>query len=180
MEVGLPRSGLCRKISRDVVFAPLKYQGFGIRHPFIGQGIAKIQTLFDLRQTLSQQLIDTSWQRTMVESGMGAQFLQKKCDWIQDVITRGWIKSLWEFVSLHGITIVRMDSLGSRCLRHDQDRYLMDIVAEKGSDITKADRLIFNSCRLYMQVSLLSDISTADGYAIQSHIWKGIRFSAGA
>ena len=51
----------------------------------------------------------------------------------------------------------------------------MEAVADKGHDIIKQDRLVFNLCRMYLQVSLLSDISTADGESIQTHFWKGIQ-----
>jgi hypothetical protein len=41
LEVGLPKSGICRNISRAVTFASPKYLGLGIKHPFITQGIKK-------------------------------------------------------------------------------------------------------------------------------------------
>jgi hypothetical protein len=179
LNIGLPRSGICRKTSRSLVFAPVKYQGFGIRHPFIGQGIYKIRSLFDTRQQLSQKLIDVSWSHTMVESGLGSQFLQKDILWFQDLITEGWVKSLWEFVSTYEITVLRADNVAVSQLRHLDDCYLMEAVAARGPDIVKSDRCIFNSCRLYLQVSLISDISTANGAAIQHHIWKGIRHVEG-
>ncbi len=179
LNVGLSRSGICRKVSRNLIFAPIKYQGFGIRHPFISQGIAKILLLFESRQVLSQRLIDTSWYYTMVESGLGSQFLTKNCTWIQDVITNGWIKSLWEFVSRYGITVCRADMKHHRQPRHQRDRFLMELAMDRGADVTKADRITFNLCRLYLQVALVSDLTTADGSAIRPNIWNGIRQDTG-
>jgi hypothetical protein len=172
---GLPRSGICRKTSRTLVFAPITYQGFGIRHPFIGQGVYKIRMLFDIRQSLCQKLIDVSWSRVMVESGLGPQFLNTDITWFKEFLTGGWMISLLEFVSHFNINITRMDYSNNIQFRHSKDCYLMEAVAQEGQDLTKADRAIFNSCRLYLQVTLLSDISTADGRAIQRHFWKGIR-----
>ncbi len=181
-EIGLPRSGICRKISRDIVFAPLKYQGFGVRHPYLGQGISKIQLLFDVRQDLCQDLIDTSWNRTMVESGFGTNFLTKDFQWIQPVVTAGWITSLWEFLSSCNISVRRMDNFPSihHIQRHSHDSLTMDAVAATCLDIPKRDRIMFNTCRLYLQVTRLSDISTADGVGIRRHIWNGDKQLTGA
>ena len=179
LNIGLPRSGICRKTSRDLIFAPIKYQGFGIRHPFLGQGIAKIRTLFDTRQTLTQQLIDVSWAHMAVESGLGDSFLTHNIKWFYDLLSDGWIKSLWEFLSLYNITISRVDEKPQHQFRHQHDTFLMEAVAAKGHDITKRDRLSFNFCRMYLQVTLLSDISTADGVSVQKHLWKGIQHVKG-
>jgi hypothetical protein len=95
LQVGLPRSGIvCRNIARNLVFV------------YIVQGISKIQLLFDFRQQLSQSLVETSWSRTMVESGLGMHFLEHDYSWFQDVITSGWITSLWEFLLTYKIIFV--------------------------------------------------------------------------
>jgi hypothetical protein len=68
LQMGLSKSGICRNIARDVVYAPNKYLGFGIQHPYFLQGIRKIESIFNTSQPFTQQLIDASWYRTMVES----------------------------------------------------------------------------------------------------------------
>jgi hypothetical protein len=45
----------------------------------------------------------------------------------------------------------------------------------KGGKRSNGDIQIFNNCRLYLQVELVSDIMTADGKAIRRNIWQGIR-----
>jgi hypothetical protein len=35
LEIGLPRSGVCRKLARAVVFAPRRYLGLGLKHPYV-------------------------------------------------------------------------------------------------------------------------------------------------
>ena len=90
-----------------------------------------------------------------MESGLGDSFLSKD---INAVITDGWIKSLWEFLSLYNITITRVDWKIKHHLRHERDIFLMEAVAEKGQDVTKRDRILFNLCRMYLQVKLFMDI----------------------
>ena len=177
LTIGLPRSGICRNISRQIVYSPIKYQGFGIRHPFISQGIAKIRLLFAFNQSLSSQLINASWYRTQKESGFGHYFLQKNYEWIQHVLTPGWVTSLWEFLSLYEIDIRRVGTTSKRQHRHSKDEYIMERVSKEMPAMSKPDRIIFNNCRLYLQVELISDILTANGHAIQQHLWKGTRYT---
>jgi Reverse transcriptase (RNA-dependent DNA polymerase) len=73
---GLAQSGICRNIARDVVYAPNKYLGLGICHPFDIQGINKIESIFNKSQEFTIQLIEASWRRTMIESGYGDNFLE--------------------------------------------------------------------------------------------------------
>jgi hypothetical protein len=84
---GLSRSGIFRNIARTVVYAPNKYQGLGINHPYDIQGIRKIEMLFDLTQSITIQLIDASWHRTMIESRLGPNFLEYKFDKIKGLVT---------------------------------------------------------------------------------------------
>jgi Reverse transcriptase (RNA-dependent DNA polymerase) len=42
LSTGLSKSGICQKISRNVVYSSTKYQGFGITHPFFTQGATKL------------------------------------------------------------------------------------------------------------------------------------------
>jgi hypothetical protein len=56
LQIGLPRSGICRTISRSLVFSSIKYQGFGICHTFVTQGARKLLQLFNLRQNLLKNL----------------------------------------------------------------------------------------------------------------------------
>jgi hypothetical protein len=111
----------------------------------------------------------------MVESGLGNQFLTKNFNWTKDIVTDCWTKSLWEFVSKYGITIRRADQMYYRQLRHHKDQFLIEIAMERGADVIKAERITFNLCRLYLQVELVSDITTADGVTIRKDTWNGIR-----
>ncbi len=177
LSIGLPKSGICRNISRKVVFSPPKYQGLGIRHPYIGQGISKLQTIFQANQDMTHQLFEASWVRTMIESGYGVNFLEFNIDWIFPALTFGWVVSLWEFLSEYKITLRRGDRSLARTRRHSRDTYLMQLVQTCFPKLSKTDLLQFNNCRLYLRIELLSDILTADGKAIRKSIWLGTQLN---
>jgi hypothetical protein len=77
LETGLSKAGICRKIAQQVVFAPNMAFGFGLHHPYVTQGIRKIEMWFNQTKYLINDLIETSWHQTMVESGFVADFLQQ-------------------------------------------------------------------------------------------------------
>jgi hypothetical protein len=172
MDVGLSKSGICRKLARAVVFAPLKYLGLGVKHQFVTQGVRKLEAFFDHGQPFTMQLIETAWYRTMIQSGLGADFLEENSFLFRACLPNGWITSLWEFLSTYAITLRRNKSKFHRNLRMHSDRFIMKDVFNS-QQWTSAEKEQFNCCRLYLRVELISDIMTADGLAIRRHIWSG-------
>jgi hypothetical protein len=131
MEVGLPKSGICRKISRAVVFAPIKYLGLGIKHPFISQGVKKIEYFFDQSHQFTSKLIQAAWYRTMIESGFGGDFLEFNLNPIKPCLTDGWITSLWDFLTANKITLRRICKQYHRDVQMPLDSYIMQDVGKK-------------------------------------------------
>jgi hypothetical protein len=50
----LSKAGMCRKLSRTVVFSPNKYQGLGLKHPYETQGICKTEAIIDSNNALTK------------------------------------------------------------------------------------------------------------------------------
>jgi hypothetical protein len=171
LEIGL-RSGICRKITRTKVFAPRKYMGLGIKQPCVTQSIRKLETLLNQSHTTTLQLIDARWVRMAIECGIGPQFLKAKNANIMQLATRGLLKSLWDFLSIHDIWLTQLDTNHKRQLRNENDTYIMNNVCRHGKWGIK-DLLLFNACQLFLQVELFSDVDTADGKFIRNHIWQG-------
>jgi hypothetical protein len=160
INTGLSRSGICQKTARSVVFAPNHFHGLGVHHAYDTQGIRKVEVLFQNNQILTTKLVETSWQRTIIESGYGYDFLAKDGSKIIDILTNGWITSLWEFLSASKINIKRTDHCFKRTLRHTADSYIMEDIC-RCIQWNKKDKLKFNYCRLYLRVELLSDITNS-------------------
>jgi hypothetical protein len=77
LELGLAKSGICRKIARQVFFPPIRYQGIGLKHPYITQGIKQIEAILNTSTVFTSKLILKTWNRTKTERGYGDNFLEK-------------------------------------------------------------------------------------------------------
>jgi hypothetical protein len=111
LKIGLPKAGICRTMNRAVVFSSISYQGIGIQHPFWMQGIYKLHLLLDPTQALTQQLLDVSWGKMITETGLGTNFWEISYHTMRNVVTKGWISTLWEFISaVDGLKVIRMDN----------------------------------------------------------------------
>jgi hypothetical protein len=172
LDSGLPRAGICRKMARTIVFAPRKYLGLGIKHPYVTQGIRKIETLINQSQSTTLTLIEATWARMQIECGVGPHFLAENNIKIQQLATTGWLRSLWEFASTYNIHIRRPLQGIERQLRNIDDSYIMKEVCSANKWGVK-ELMKFNCCRLYLRLELTSDIITANGTHIQQTVWQG-------
>ena len=167
---GLSKAGICRKTARKLIFGSIKYQGFGVKDPYVTQGVNKLQMLFNYTNKLTLQLIDESWRRCALECGIGPNLLLQPFEIYKPIITTSWISSLWEFVSYYNIAVHRIDHTTRFRIR--QDSYLVQHTFQAHT-WTNRQKTDFNFCRLYLQVETLSDIITANGLQIRRHILEG-------
>jgi hypothetical protein len=105
LDAGLSKSGICRKIARSVIFAPNKYMGFGVKHPYVSQGIYKLLSFFNMSQPTTVKLIEATWYRMMTECGLGCNFLEENEVQIQQIVTPGWLLTVWEYLSEYKIRL---------------------------------------------------------------------------
>jgi ribonuclease HI len=118
----------------------------------------------------SRSLIQIAWENTILECGLGSNFLCCKGTAIRKIITHTWITSMWEFSEVYNIQIQQTSPTDDR--RFPNDFYLM----AKAAFILNTSALRnFNYCRIFLQVNLLSDVLTADGRRIPQDAWEGIR-----
>jgi hypothetical protein len=114
----------------------------------------------------------------MIESGQGADFLETDITIAKEVITPGWISSLWQYLHETKIVLRRNCKKFHRELRNSTDTYIMTDLVKSKQKWPKGDLEIFNNCRRYLRVELVSDITTADGAGIRRHIWNGYKDNA--
>jgi Reverse transcriptase (RNA-dependent DNA polymerase) len=168
LKIGLPKSGICRNMARDAVFSPCKYMGFGIHHPYITQGIRKVMLFMSKEHRTSSDLIRIAWENTVLESGLGPNFLTETGIAIRRVITKTWTTSLWEFIDTHNIKLQHVPAINES--RSQNDFYIMKPAS---AFLSTADLRHFNHCRMYLQVNLLSDVLTADGRRVRQEMMNG-------
>jgi hypothetical protein len=168
LTAGLPKSGICRNISRKPLFSCTKFQGFGLRHPFFTQGIRKLELLLNTTDPTSAFLVRHAMETTSLECGLGNNFLTFNPSPLSKVIERTWAFSLWEFCWESNISITQNTP---NELRHSSDGFLMH--AFMNNHIAGRNLQILNYCRLHLRVELISDLFTTDNTRIRSSYWNG-------
>jgi hypothetical protein len=171
----LPRAGICRYMNREVVYGSLKHQGLGIPNPFVTQGLKKLFEVLNepCKANPTYLYLTTAINVFVVFSGLGPNFFSVKPNKkMLAIIDNSIIRSLWEFLHIYGIQL--------HCHTPDikffeSDELLMAKVYQ--SEFHTKDIAIFNWCRLYLQISRLSEIISLDGRQIKHHIWNGIYIS---
>jgi hypothetical protein len=107
------------------------------------------------------------------ESGLGNNFWTYEFSRVKHMITKGWVSALWEFMGeVPGLCVNRVDGLLHRPPQFSGDKFLMQLILDE-TDLSGSELALFNYCRIFLQVELLSDIITADGKSIRQEIWKG-------
>jgi hypothetical protein len=96
LDTGLSKSGICQKIARSVVFAPNIHMGLEVKHPFT-QGIFKILNFFNTSQPTTLELTRATWYQMKNECGLGCNFLKDNEMRMQQIVTPGWLLTVWEF-----------------------------------------------------------------------------------
>jgi hypothetical protein len=165
----LPRMGFCRNIDRRPIFSSKKFQGFGLKHPYFSQGLKKLQLLLNPTDPTSSLLITESIHMTQLECGLGPDFFSTPPDRFLPIIEHTWVSSLWKFLFDANITL-HVTHTQCSGLRFPADRFLMDAFCQH---YQRMELRGINYCRIYLQVSTLSDILTMCGRRIRPNCWNG-------
>ena len=164
---------------------PLHYQGLGLPHPYLTQGLTQLDYLLQYTASteLSGQLLRTSFAQAQLEYGGHAPLLRANFQEYGHLVTpHTWVRSIWEFVSNNHLAVTTWDTgsdmQGPSSFRpppkqRENDSYIRELFSTYVQDTyhdsrerrEKLEQL--NRCRLAAQVVLLSDITTGDGGAIQ-------------
>jgi hypothetical protein len=170
----LAKGGYCSKMPRDVTNGPQRYGGLGMRPLWVEQLVSQTQTVIKhircpgdcnlmLRIALAWAQLSTGMGFALLEHpGLAAPHLECK-----------WLTSMrWGLATIDG-SIECAESFVVPPAR-EGDIYLMDAICDcrrfTGGQIKQ-----INACRLYLQVLLLSDITTPCGTFIAMNYHTGNR-----
>ena len=82
-----------------------------------------------------------------------------------------WFTNLRTFLATHNLTM-EVANPGILPSQRQHDRFIMDVVIESGK-FANHEICKINYCRLYFNVTLISDITNANGLALRSDIYNG-------
>ena len=172
LQAYLPKSGINRLIVRDVLYADKKFQGLGIKNPYVLQGCQHVNDLCQhlFTNSITGQFMATALEHLRIELGSNVDIMDSDPQAFTSLnLTPSWILSTWHFCFQHSITFE--DRTYKVPLLREGDACLMDKIRENKL-INKKHHPIINKCRLFLRCFTVSDICTGDGKSIAYRAWK--------
>ena len=170
LQTALPRAGFTRKFPRAVLYGPTAFQGLGVSNLHTFQYCRHIQDIVDQtwKHTLAGDLIIANLDAVKLEAGLFGHLFDNPIEITWFNTSNSWVIETYKFCRLHNIMFQEPgDILAPQCTN---DRSLMEIFCSAG--LSKSELLRINRCRLYYQVSSLSDISDGSGSIISQKWFK--------
>jgi hypothetical protein len=165
--------GFSKSFPRVVLNGPTDSQGMGRRSIYYVMG--EIQTAALLQHysedSLTGSMLHASLQRHNLELGTGVSMFQSSYSKYSSLATDTWLKHNWTFQHRSNIDI----EIAAPCpvIRREHDRFLVPVFWDMG--YRKSQLMALNRCRLFLQVSTISDLSSGDGKSIMECFWNGKR-----
>ncbi len=168
----LPKCGYNRNMPRVVVFGPQEYGGMGFRNLAVEQGAGQIEYFLKFWRTDCEAgsllRIALSWNQLM--AGVSWPILQNVTAPLPHLETK-WLPSLRDFLCSIDSDL-EIDTPFTYPIQREHDFHIMDLVLESGRFKTREIRML-NYCRLFLGVTTISDVATADGKEIDRTMFLG-------
>jgi hypothetical protein len=164
LDAGLNKASICKKFPKAVIHGPNDEGGLNITNLYTHQGISRIEILQDHLGTkdMMDELLTTSIELAKVEIGVGRNLFSLDFPKYEHILTDCWVKETWRYAHENNIEI-KDTATKNLQLHRENDVFLMEIIAHHGYTKTTLQKI--NRCRLYLQVTTLSDIVC--GYGTQ-------------
>jgi hypothetical protein len=156
-----------------MVFGPTEYQGVGLTnifHEMMHRHVKTILTEGD-RDTVTGHLLRSSIEQHHMETGWGGSLFEQPLDILEPCTTKTWVRETWRYLRTHSLRL--QDATGRPTLRRENDQFLMRTLVSTGYRGAQLRRL--NQCRMYLQCTVLSDITSGDGRRLLSWAWEGLK-----
>ena len=155
----LNKLGLSSTTATEVVTGSTKWGGLGLKDIYVEEGLANIQMLMNaiISQSKLKNMVMSNIETWTWHTGTGIHPLAVKYKPTYDETV--WLSQIKTFTTEHNIEL-RFTSKNFPLLR-DNDRYIMEIVAE--GNWPKCEKRYINFCRLFLGVISLADITDPSG-----------------
>jgi hypothetical protein len=157
-----------------IVFGEQKYGGLELPDLYTDQGYGQLKLLVAHLKMKDEigDLILIAISHLQIHIGSATPFFALPYPAYNKWIPNSWLTSIWKHT--HQLTIVvdvkKHWTLG---LARQHDKFIMDEILTY--NFSSQQLILINNCCLYLQVILISDITTADGKFILSSVQKGQR-----
>ena len=158
----LPALGLNRNTPRALVYGPLEFGGLGFIDLPTEAGVEAIAlAIMHLRSSTSTegQMLRIALRNRQLEAGTRRLLLEDPSQAIP-YLAPGWIVNAREFLAKTD-HILQIPTETEQPIQRRNDRFIMDEVLKNISCSAQLTRI--NACRLFLRVTRLSEIVTADG-----------------
>ena len=162
----LDKLGVNRHFPRRAAFGPKELCGMSLLDLSVEQGIRQIQHFMDHIFAL----IMIALRFLQIEAGSGHHLLEAPSIEIP-YLTPCWITSMREFIAMNQIKLEVTDAQLVP-LSRENDRYLMDDFRHLHI-FDDADLSDINLCRIFLQLTTLSDITDGSGTQITEEAFQG-------
>jgi Reverse transcriptase (RNA-dependent DNA polymerase) len=164
----LGKMGYNQNFPRAVVYGPIEKGGLNMVDLTIEQGVRAIENFLYHKYANDEvsKLMDISLHYSQLESGRPEPLLMYP-QLNLSYMTSTWIMHMRAFMSKHNIQIECSNqwTIGKTC-KHDA--LIMHLLASTGISTQNLSHI--NACRMYLQVTTVSDIATADGTCIRPEV----------
>jgi hypothetical protein len=174
LQAGLPGSGIARTFPRDLVMAPIRFQGLGLPCLYTAQKIEHILRILkfcNAKEHITGRLIRQSVEATKLEIGYGGPLFHAPFNVVGILATPTWITHTWEYLVQQQMRI--SDTGPELALSRENDALLIPMFIKGGIAGNNLKRL--NLCRMFLKAVTVADITTGCGKYITGSAWEGRR-----
>ena len=169
----LPKMGFNRHLPRSVVYGPQCLGALGLPSLVFEQGLQQIQFIGRHLRSATSPLrslfqIGLEWFRIL--SGLPVCPLASPNLDTTHVELAQWFQSLQGFLSTINHSLEVPNHYLPRPLR-EHDRTIMSLCR---ANFTTTELITINRCRLFLRVSTIAEITTADGTKLHPTVWRGV------
>ncbi len=171
LQAALPLCSVQKNLPRKLVYGTLRAQGWDIQDPYAVQLIEHLQALLRHcnRDTPSHDLHIDNMEAVQTHVGSSVPFWELPFEEYGFLAPDGWMKETWRALSETSLSLRGPLKLFLSLRQHDQ--HLMDIFIAQG--YSEDLLLVLQNCRLYLRVTRLSEITSADGTRLEAAPFLG-------
>ena len=104
----LAKARIRKPIPSNALYGPVSEGGLVLNHLYVTQGLMYLEKFvrFLGSDTVTGKLLTVTLELSILEVGIGCNLFQLEYNKFRMLLSDSWLKSLWEFLSQYGITIV--------------------------------------------------------------------------